>query len=383
MSIATLFETAFGSATEAVFSAPGRVNLIGEHTDYNGGLALPFAIADRTTIAIRVRDDGRIRLVSESDPNPIESTLAEALGTGPISGWGAYVLGVVRVVGSIVGAEKLRGFDAFVTSTIPLGAGLSSSHSLECATATALVDLFELPLSRADLIGVTLRVEHEVVGAPTGTLDQSAILLSQPDHAVLLDFAASPAAPRPVRLGFAEASLEILVCNSNQAHDHSTGGYRQRRAECESGAAKLGVSLLAEASSEQLEAGAGALTDVEYRRARHIITETARVRAFAAAVEAGAFAEAGELLVASHASQRDDFECSTPAINAAVEAALAAGALGARLTGGGFGGSSIALVPAASSEQIATAIGDAVEAAGFPRPTVLRAQPSDGAHRDS
>lgn len=386
------FVDRFDQAPTAVFSAPGRVNLLGEHTDYNGGASLPFAIQRRTTISLRPREDDRIRLSSTFDdlPDgsprtaPIETTIGRVIDPAgeDLGGWSAYPLGVLRVFGSIADLGSASGFDALVDSDIPVGVGVSSSHALECATAVALDDIYDLGLSAHDLIPLTQRVEHEVVGSPTGLLDQSAILLAQPDHAVHLEFGPQAPAPRPVPLGFDAAGLELLVIDSLQRHTHAAG-YAERRRECEEAARLLGVGFLGEVPMSGLERAKTLLPETLYRRARHIVSDTARVRLAVDLMASGDMAGLGELLTASHASQRDDFECSTPAIDTAVQAALGARALGARLTGGGFGGASIALVRRDQVDATSQAVADAVEQAGFPRPTIFSVRADGGAHRDA
>lgn len=372
------FRARFGTAADGVWSAPGRVNLIGEHTDYNGGVALPFAIDRRTSVAVRMRDDSRMRAVSSMNDDTFEADLTEL--DRPFPGWSPYLFGVARILAERPDVEP-RGFDVLVDSTIPIGVGVSSSHALECAMAVALVDLWQLPLTPHDLVDVTHRVEHEVLGAPTGTLDQSAILLAEADHGVLLDFGTNTDTLVP--LGFDEAQLAVLVMDSTQRHDHSEGGYRQRREECEEAARIAGVAKLGELSVDDLESLQGRMPDPIFRRMRHIVTDSERARTVAALVAEGSPDQIGPVLTDGHRSERDDFALSTPAIDAAVEAAVTAGALGARLTGGGFGGASIALVNAEDAPRIAGTVRDAVTDAGHPTPDIFAVRASRGAGRDS
>lgn len=383
-STSTAFADRFGTAPSAVYSAPGRVNLLGEHTDYNGGASLPFAIQRRTTLSLRTREDAVIRVASTFTDEVVETTVDRVLDTDgdALQGWSAYPLGVLRILGTVADLSSAHGFDALVDSDIPVGVGVSSSHALECATAVALSDVYDLGLAASELIPLTQRVEHEVVGSPTGLLDQSAILLAQPDHAVHLEFGADAPAPRSVPLGFEAAGVELLVVDSLQRHTHAAG-YADRRRECEEAAEQLGVTQLGEVQMSGLERARSVLPEPLYRRARHIVSDTARVRLAVERMGAGDVEGLGELLTASHASQRDDFECSTAAIDTAVQAALDAGALGARLTGGGFGGASIALVRTADADRIAGSIADAVEGAGFPRPSIFPVTADDGARRDA
>lgn len=377
------FATAFGAEPDGIWSAPGRVNLIGEHTDYNGGLALPFGIDRRTRVAVRLRDDDVVRVATDSAQAQadegrgiVTATLATA---GEATGWSRYLLGVVHVLRRELGVDGM-GFDALVWSDVPVGVGVSSSAALESAALVALDALWGLGIARSEMVRLGQLVENEVVGAPTGTLDQSAVLLAQRDHAVLLDFRADTAEQVP--LGFEAAGLEILVIDSLVRHDHATGGYGERRRECEEAARIAGVPSLREIAVGDIESWAERMPPHVHRRMRHIVTDTDRAARVAALVREGRPREIGPILTDGHVSQRDDFEDSVPAIDAAVEAAVAAGALGARLTGGGFGGAAIALVDAVESARIGAAVADAVAAAGHARPVVFAVRASQGARRD-
>jgi galactokinase len=378
------FRAVFGGGArgpDGVWSAPGRVNLIGEHTDYNGGLAMPFGIDRRTSVAVRLRDDDRIRVSTDfADahvaPGVIDATLETAHAS---TGWSRYVLGAAHVLRRELGVAG-RGFEAHVWSAVPVGVGVSSSAALESAAIVALDELWGLGLDRREMVRLGQLVENDVVGAPTGTLDQSAVLLARRDHAVLLDFREGTAEQVP--LGFEAAGLEILVIDSLVRHDHATGGYGERRRECEQAARIAGLSTLREIPVAEVEDWAGRMPPSVHRRLRHIVTDTDRARRVAELVRSGSPREIGPLLTEGHASQRDDFESSVPAIDAAVDAAVAAGALGARLTGGGFGGAAIALVERSETARIARETADAVEAAGHARPVAFVVHPSEGARRD-
>ncbi|MGM1029764.1 MAG: galactokinase [Actinomycetota bacterium] len=376
------FATAFGAEPDGIWSAPGRVNLIGEHTDYNGGLALPFGIDRRTRVAVRLRDDDTVRVATDfvqahaEDDGVVTATLATA---GEATGWSRYLLGVVHVLRRELGARG-TGFDALVWSDVPVGVGVSSSAALESAALVALDELWCLGIPRSEMVRLGQLVENEVVGAPTGTLDQSAVLLAERDHAVLLDFRAGTAEQVP--LGFEAAELEILVIDSLERHDHATGGYGERRRECEEAARIAGVPTLREIPVDAVESWADRMPPHVHRRLRHIVTDTDRAARVAALVREGRPREIGPILTDGHVSQRDDFEDSVPAIDAAVDAAVAAGALGARLTGGGFGGAAIALVDASESARIGASVADAVQAAGHARPVVFTVRASQGARRD-
>ena len=325
--------------------APGRVNLIGEHTDYHGGLALPFALDRATTARITERDDDVVTLRSGQVDEPWTGGPGD-LGTA--KGWAAYAAGVLWVLREEGWA--VPGLDVEVDSTVPLGSGLSSSAALEVAVAVAVAELLGRELDdalRRWLVDVCRRAETEVAGAPTGGLDQMASLLCRDGHALLIDFADH--ATRDVPLPLADTGLAVLVIDTRVHHSHADGGYADRRAESERG---------------------------DPRRLRHVETENGRVHAAVAAIEARDWAELGRLMTASHASLRDDYEVSAPELDTAVEASLAAGALGARMTGGGFGGSAIALVGADAVAATSAAVGEEFERRGHRSPDFLVAAPS-------
>lgn len=375
------FRAAFGREAEGAWSAPGRVNLIGEHTDYNGGASLPFAIDRRARIAVGLREDRLARIGTSQADGLVSLGIGGVVdGTTRPTGWSAYVLGVVWALGEVASLEAVPGFDAWIDSDVPIGVGVSSSAALEAAVCVALDELWGLGIDRQTMVRVCQRAENVVAGAPTGVLDQSAALLATPDAGVLLDFA--DGTHRQIPLGFGDAGLAVLVMDSTLRHDHTTGGYRERRAECERAAALAGVGRLAQLPPESVAGFEGRMPGTEFRRMRHVVTDTARCLETARLLEADDPRAIGPLLTESHASLRDDFEVSLPAIDRAVEAAVDAGAYGARLTGGGFGGASIALVDAAEADRIGTEVADAVERSGFPRPAVFPVRASGGAGRD-
>ena len=390
-----LFRALTGATPTGVWSAPGRANLIGEHTDYNDGFVLPFAIQHRTAAAARLRTDGRIRVASTFAPEPVEVALADLETLFPASSpaarsrdavpeWAAYPLGVAWALRALVpawAAATLPGVDLAIASEVPVGAGLSSSAAIEGAAGSALNALWGLDLDAVTLAQAGRRAENEAVGAPTGIMDQMASMLGQADAAVFLDCRSLEA--RSIPLGFAEAGLEVLVIDTGVKHAHSTGGYGERRASCERGAAALGVAALRDVTPADLARAAQLLDPVDFRRVRHVVTEDQRVLDTVAALAADGPRAIGDLLVASHASLRDDFEVSVPELDVAVDTALAHGAIGARMTGGGFGGAAIALVDHSGVAAVSDAVRAAFSAHGFAEPHVFTVVPSDGPRRDA
>lgn len=377
--LAQLFESAFGRPAAGMWAAPGRVNLIGEHTDYNDGLVMPFALAQRVRIAAAPRDDGRWTVRSQhggSQHGEQQASFGPADLKPGMPGWQAYLAGIVWSLQQA--GHRVEGADLALTSNVPIGAGLSSSAALECATLTALVDLNGLDISLLEQAKLARRCENDFVGAPTGLMDQAASILCRADHALLLDCRSFDHEQVPLRL--AEHDLELLVLDTHTPHDHVASEYAARRESCERAAATLGIPTLRDITD--LESALDQLTDpVIRRRVRHVVTENARVRAAAEVLRADQPADLGPLLDASHASMRDDFEITVPTVDLAVVTAREAGALGARMTGGGFGGCVIALVPVGSSGQLADHIRTAFDRAGFTKPSHFVSQPAAGAGR--
>ncbi len=363
-----------------VWSAPGRVNLIGEHTDYNEGLVLPFAIAERTVAAAGRRPGAEVAVTSTLYPGTVRAQLAD-IAPGAVTGWAAYPLGVAWALSQLRDRPGAGGVDLFIDSNVPAGGGVSSSAALEMAVAGALSDLWELAASDPELVHAGQRAENEVVGAPTGIMDQYASLLGQPGAAVFLDCRSEQTEIVPLRLD--QAGLELVLIDTGERHSHAAGGYAARRASCEKAARELGVRALRDIGVDDLPRIASVLDEETFRRARHVVTENARVAAAVAALMAGDPPAIGPLLTASHLSMRDDFEISTHALDLAVDAALRAGALGARMTGGGFGGAAIALIPRHRTAALTQATLDAFTAAGFAAPQVHTVTPSPGAHREN
>ncbi|WP_295012927.1 galactokinase [uncultured Microbacterium sp.] len=381
-----LFRTLTGTEPAGAWSAPGRANLIGEHTDYNDGFVLPFAIPHRTYAAAAPRGDGRIRVASTFAEEPVEVALDEldrlfpSAGAPAVPEWAAYPLGVAWALLSRIDGSGVSGIDLAIASEVPVGAGLSSSAAIEGATATALDAVWGLEADPVALALAGRRAENEAVGAPTGIMDQMASMLGVADAVTFLDCRTLEA--RSIPTGFADAGLEVLVIDTRVSHAHSTGGYRERRASCERGAAALGVAALRDLSVADLPRAQALLDPVDFRRVRHVVTEDQRVLDTVAALTDQGPRAIGGLLVASHVSMRDDFEISTPELDLAVETALAQGAVGARMTGGGFGGAAIALLDRSLVAPVSDAVHAAFAAAGHAAPHVFTVTPSAGPRRD-
>jgi galactokinase len=373
------FGDAYGGPPTGVWSAPGRVNLIGEHTDYNDGLVLPFAINRRTAVAAATTATGRLRAVSSFSAEVLDVHLGSVGPHGP-GGWGAYVSGVAWAVAGGRAPVDAPGVDMFICSDVPVGAGLSSSAALESAAAGALDELWRLGLDRTALALAGRRAENEVVGAPTGIMDQFASLFGQEGAVLFLD--CRTRAHRPVPFPLARDAFAVLVIDTRESHAHATGGYAARRASCQKAVATLGLAALRDLELEELEAARPVLDDETFRRARHVVTEDQRVARTVAVLEADGPAAIGELLNQSHRSMRDDFEISTPALDLACRSALAGGAIGARMTGGGFGGSAIALAPVPALATVEAEVTKAFAAAGRPSPALYEVLPSGGAGRE-
>ena len=381
---AGLFLARFGGAPDGVWLAPGRANLMGEHTDYNDGFVLPFALSQATTAAAARRTDGRLLLCSRQEPDAVVEIALDGLAPGAVTGWGAYPAGVAWALRSA--GYQVPGACIAIDSDVPAGAGLSSSAALECATALALTELDGVLVPRGELTAIARRAENEFVGVPSGIMDQSASLLSQAGHALLLDCRSLDHSQVP--FDPAAAGSRLLLINTRARHDLSDGGYGRRRAECEKAARLLGTSSLRDITDA---ADTARLADpVLRRRARHVVTDNQRVLQVTGLLRGSpgdrpdTYREIGRLLTQAHESLRDDFEISWPEADAAVEAALAAGALGARMMGGGFGGCVLALVPEAASGPVGPVLGavsEAYAARGWTAPEFLDAVPSDHARR--
>ncbi|MEC3952482.1 galactokinase [Nocardia sp. CDC153] len=362
--------------------APGRVNLIGEHTDYNDGFVLPLALPLGVTCTAAARPDGAVRVRSHQAPRDELAEIATTtavLATGgwsELPAWTHYPLGVIREFERR--GHEIPGVDLDLDATVPIGAGLSSSAALSCAVAIAVRDLFAPSVSDAEIIDIARTAENVYAGVPTGLLDQSAAMLCTAGHLLFLDTRTGRAEQIPFDLD--AFGLSLLVLDTGSPHQLVDGAYADRRAECAAAAAPLGVPYLRDIT---LAAEADRLADpVLRRRARHVITENARVLRIAEQLRTGADPrEIGPELTASHASLRDDFEVSAPPLDLAVTASLASGAHGARMTGGGFGGSIIALVDRDRTATVLRAVREAFAAKGFDAPRDFTVAPSAGAHR--
>ena len=380
--VAAQFAERHGRPPDGVWRAPGRVNLMGEHTDYNGGRCLPIGLDHATYAAIGRRDDDRVTAESLEAPGIFAGTLA-GLSPTSINGWHAYCVGVVWAAreNGILGP----GVDIVVSSTVPIGAGVSSSASLECAVAIGLAELTGLELdddTRRRLIRVCTQTETTVAGAPTGGLDQTASMFAATGCALAIDFAdgvdGGPGSVARVEWVPEAHGLELIVVDTGVSHELTDGGYATRRAQCEDAAAQLGFTSLSSAAAEDVELLGD---DLLRRRARHVLSENQRVSDVIDALGAGRWVEVGERMNESHRSLRDDFEVSCVELDIACDVAVAHGALGARMTGGGFGGSMIALVPIDAIDTVPASIAADFDRRGRTGPAVLRSRAASGAGR--
>lgn len=333
-----------GSSPSGIWSAPGRVNLIGEHTDYNAGLVMPFAIAERTFVAASPRSDQSIVVIStEEAGQPISWTVAEEAPRG--LGWASYALGMAWMMRD----QMSGGVTLSISSDVPVGAGLSSSAALEMAVGVALRDIWGTPHSDRDIAAMGTTAENEVVGAPTGTMDQLASILGRPDSAVVIDCDSGQAEIVPFNA--VEAGCELVVADTGTRHSHATGGYGDRRRGCEESARMLGLPHLSALSVDQLPDALTRLPEHLHGLVRHVVTENERVRTVHSALMESDFETVGQALFDSHMSLSGDFAVSIDELDDTVAVAKKAGALGARMVGGGFGGSVLALGPRGFGER--------------------------------
>lgn len=371
MEIVKAFDETYGSQPDVIAQAPGRVNLIGEHIDYSDGFVLPFAIDSVTKCAIKRRTDDLIRIASAQRPGEIAQLNLDDVAKKLGSDWERYVLGVVWAL------EIKSGIDIYLDGQVPLGAGLSSSAALECSVATALNHLFNLEKSKTELAKLTQLAENQYVGVPCGIMDQSVSLMAKAGYALLLD--CRDLSTKLIPVDFVGANLRLLIIDTRAHHALVDGGYAERRASCESVVAKLGIKSLRDLSMDELVSNKAKLSDAEFKRARHAVSEISRVLTAVDYLAAQDFLAFGKLLNQSHESLRDDYTVSCPELDLAVDTALLNGALGARMVGGGFGGSAIALIREQDAGKISLEIERAFAAAGFNAPRFFDSLPSDGA----
>ncbi|MGW4135791.1 galactokinase [Streptomyces mirabilis] len=372
------FEELYGAAPEGVWAAPGRVNLIGEYTDFNEGFVMPLALPHTAVAAMSRRTDGVLRLHSADIEGPVVELHVDELAPLTNISWAAYPAGVVWALREA--GHAVTGADVHLASTVPTGAGLSSSAALEVVTALALNDLYELGLTGPELARLAQRAENDFVGVPCGIMDQTASACCTEGHALHLD--CRDLSIRQVPFDLASQGLELLVVDTRVKHALGDGAYAERREGCEEGARQLGVSHLRDVAYEELDAALARLSDERVRRyVRHVVSDDHRVERVIALLDAGEVRAIGPVLTDGHASLRDDLRISCEELDLVVATANAAGALGARMTGGGFGGSAIVLVESADVDTVTKAVTEAFGSAGYTAPRVFPAVPSAGARR--
>lgn len=375
---ASEFGRAFGGQAKWIGAAPGRVNVIGEHTDYNDGFVLPMAIDRYTLVAAGPATDGsRITLRSSTEDKPVVIDLNQPLKPAPKGSWWNYPMGVIA--GFIARGARPAGFDAFIHSTVPLGGGLSSSAALEVATATVLEAITGHKLDPVEKALLCQKAEHEYAGMPCGIMDQFISVMGKKDHLLLLDCRSRDTELVPLM----DPRVSLLITNTNVKHELTGGEYAQRRGQCELAAKSLGVPSLRSADMPLLESHKTRLDEVVYRRARHVIGEIARTTRAAKEIRDGNWAQVGELMYASHDSLRDDYEVSCAELDAVVEIARSmgpkGGVIGCRMTGGGFGGCTVALVETQRVDAIESELAAAYEARTNIKPSLFVSRPAAGA----
>ncbi|MFD5071403.1 galactokinase [Streptomyces sp. NPDC058369] len=376
------FTELYGSAPEGIWAAPGRVNLIGEYTDFNDGFVMPLALPHTARAAVSRRTDGELRLHSTDVPGGVVRLRVDELTPHEGHGWAAYPAGVVWALREA--GHKVTGADIQLTSTVPTGAGLSSSAALEVVTGLALNDLFGLGLDAAELAVLAQRAENAFVGVPCGVMDQMASACCTEGHALHLD--TRDLGRRQVPFDLAAHGLRLLVVDTRVKHALGDGAYAERRAGCEEGARLLGIPTLRDLPYEELDAALGRLAEAGadesvVRYVRHVVGDNQRVEQVIALLDAGDVRAAGPVLTAGHLSLRDDLRVSCVELDLVVGTANAAGALGARMTGGGFGGSAIVLVEEDRADDVTKSVLEEFTSAGYGTPGVFPAVPSAGARR--
>lgn len=384
--LAERFHAAYGRLAAGIWAAPGRVNLIGEHTDYNGGYVLPFALPQLSEVAAAAREDRTVQVGSLLNGETVEFSL-DGLAPGAVEGWAGYAAGVFWALEQA--GHRLPGMDLLIDSNVPVGAGLSSSAALECSVALAATEIAGVVLPAAELARLAQHAENDFVGMPCGIMDQMTAVAAEAEHALLLDTRSMTTEQVPFTL--AQDDLALLVLDSLAEHRLVDGEYAARRAQCEAGARMLGVRSLRELTDDDVapeDLPARITDEVTLRRVRHVLTENARVLAAREALRTGAYAQLGEILSAAHASARDDFEITVEETDTMVQTLLTVPAsldvqpaLGARQVGGGFGGCVIALIHADSFDGLLAAVQENARRRGFTEPTGFLARASPGARR--
>jgi galactokinase len=373
------FTAACGRPPRWIAAAPGRVNVIGEHTDYNDGFVLPMAIDRYTVIAAAPAAGGAqiIQLRSTMRNGAVSLDLTRPVKPAPKGAWSNYPVGVIA--GFLARGLDPRGFDALIHSTVPLGGGLSSSAALEVATATLLEAITGQKLDPVDKALLCQKAEHEYAGMPCGIMDQFISVMARENHLLLLDCRSR----RPELVPMTDSSMSLLIVNTNVKHELTGGEYAKRRAQCEQAAKALGVASLRDADAEMLERARGRMEEVVYRRARHVISEIERTLHAAEGVRASNWPTVGQLMYASHSSLRDDYEVSCPELDAVVEIAQdigrKGGVAGCRMTGGGFGGCAVALVRTDAVGAVSERIASEYERRTRIKPALFVSRPAAGA----
>jgi galactokinase len=380
MNAANHFAETYGRPPEGCWAAPGRVNVIGEYTDLNDGFVLPIAIPKVTVVAAARRSDRRLVVRSVQAGDAAGLVDLDLGSTGSPKGWAAYPLAVAQAL--LAAGHAIHGADLLIESEVPIGAGLSSSAALECSVAVALCALFGIELSPMEIALIAQRAENDFVGVPCGIMDQAASMCCRPGYALFLD--TRTLVPQQVPFDLPVAGLALIVIDTQVKHDLIGSAYAERRSSCLEAARLLGVPALRDVPSDEAEGALERLAElgdeVLVRRARHVLSEQARVLEVVRRLEAGQPETIGELLSASHRSLRDDFEVSSPELDTVVDVANAAGALGARLTGAGFGGSAIALVAEGDVVAVETLVNEGLAERGFGAATCFTVVASAGAH---
>ena len=374
---ARAFEAHYGRKPRWIASAPGRVNLIGEFTDFNGGFVLPMAIEQRTAMAAAPNDSGRIELRSDEVAEAVTIDLAKPLAPGRRNSWANYPMGVAAGFQELGAA--IPGFDASIHSSVPLGAGLSSSAALSVATALMLEASSGTRIEPERQARLCQAAEHRFAGVPCGIMDPYISRLGRTGHVLLLDCESEA----PEWIPLSDPAATVLIVNTNVRHELAAGAYAERRAHCDMAARALGVPNLRRATLRQLREAEGGLDEMSIRCARHVIGENARTLDAARCIRDGKYEELGRLMYASHASLRDDYRVSIPELDGIVEAARgigrAGGLYGCRLTGGGFGGCAVAIVRSDAVDAISERLHEA-HRGRFDSPlTIFSSRPSRGA----